>query len=205
MLTDEDLTSELKLAFEDATDGIAPAAGLIAAVHRRHRAARRRAAALRIAVPAAAACASGVVIAGVGSSPSSDGPRTVVPTAIGTGNSGSRSTVKTVAYLLKVPTDTDSSFGCIDASSAHIVPNTGVWYVAVGNGCTALVVDTDTTLPADARPIELGGVPGIYGTSDESAGVRTIYSQNPDGSWSSLTVSTKASDEALRGFYTPAN
>lgn len=206
MLTDDELTSELKLAFEDATDGLSPAAGLSAAVHRRHRAARRRATVVRIAVPAAAACAGGLVVAGSGSSPSSSGPNTVVPTAIGSnGHSGSSQTVKTVSYLLKVPTNTDSSFGCIDASAAHIVPDTGTWYVAVGPDCTAMVVDTDTTLPADATPIELGGVPGLYGTIDAQTGTRTIYSRNPDGSWSALTVSSTASDDSLRGFYTPAN
>src|SRR5437867_263083 len=100
MLTDEDLVSELKLAFERATDAISPAAGLNAAVHRRHRAARRRATALRIAVPAAAACAGGLVISSGGSGPSAHGTRAVGPTAIGTGHSGSPSTARAVAYRL---------------------------------------------------------------------------------------------------------
>ena len=206
MLTDDELTSELKLAFDEATHDLAPAAGFGAQVHRRHRAARRRAVAMRIALPAAAACAGGVVVVGTGSSPSSDAPSTRVPTASGSGQqSVSRTVARTVAYVLKVPTNSDSSFGCIDASAAHLVPDTGTWYVAVGPDCTAMVVDTDTTLPADATPLELGGVPGLYGTTDPKAGTRTIYSRNPDGDWSALTVSSNASDDSLEGFYTPAN
>ena len=206
MLTEDDLISELKLAFDDATHDLAPAAGLGATVHRRHRAARRRSVAIRIAVPAAAACAGGVVVVGTGSSPSSNAPSNRVPSASGArGQSVTRPVERTVAYVLKVPTNSDSSFGCIDASAAHVAPDTGTWYVAVGPDCTAMVVDTDVTLPAEATPIELGGVPGLYGTTDPKTGTRTIYSRNPDGDWSALTVSSNASDDSLEGFYTPAN
>src|SRR4051794_16783429 len=113
MLTDEDLTRELKLAFDEATQDIAPTAGLGATVHRQHRAARRRAVTVRMAIPAAAACAGGAMVAGGGSTPSSHAPSAqhsissvpVTPT--------SRAGVETVAYLLNVPDSAGGPFSCL--------------------------------------------------------------------------------------------
>jgi hypothetical protein len=211
MLTDDDLTKELRLAFAAATDGIDPAAGLGAAVHKQHRAARRRAVAIRIAVPAAAACAGGMAIVGTGSSPSSHAPVTRVPTASGTGQSGtghsvSRPTARTVAYVLKVPTQAPDTFNCLDDRAFSVTRDPDTWAMRVSgrDGCLLMLVDTNTTRPADARPIDLAGVPGLYGTTDERAGTRTIYSRNGNGTWSALTVSADTPDEFLRDFYTPA-
>jgi hypothetical protein len=105
---------------------------------------------------------------------------------------------------LKVPARTKASLFCIDLGS---VQHRGdVWYVAGGNGCATMVVDLHTPLPGDAKPIDLAGVPGLYGTSDAAANSRTIYSRNPDGGdWASLTVAATTPDDVLRGFYVPTN
>jgi hypothetical protein len=204
MLTDQDLANELRLAFDEATDGISPAAGLGAAVRRGHRAARRRAAALRLAVPAAAATAGGVVVAGGGAGPSSPAPTNHPMATLADGPSVSRSTAQDVAYVLKVPARTNATFFCIDLGSFS--NDSDVWYVAGGSGCATMVVDLHTSLPGDAKPIDVAGVPGLYGTSDAKTNSRTIYSRNPDGGdWSSLIVAANTPDDVLRGFYVPSN
>ena len=203
MLTDEDLTGQLRLAFADATQDMAPAPGLMAAVHRRHRAARRRGTALRIAIPAAAACAGGAVVAGGGAEPSAHPPTSSRSTSVVPTSARSRPAIRTVDYLLKVPAQAGGSFSCLDPDAAHVSPDTGTWFVAVSD-CTVMVVDTDTSLPADAQPIELAGIPGLYATTDAGTNAMTIYSGNPDGTWSALTVAADTPDQSLRGFYTPA-
>jgi hypothetical protein len=207
MLTDEDLTSQLKVAFDDATHDLAPASGLGAVVHRRHRAARRRAVAMRIAVPAAAACAGGVAVVGSGSSPSSHAPTTHHPTALASGRSGGHAKIRTVAYVVKVPDRTGPTFACLaDGAVPQPSDDTDVWYVAGPDQCMTLVVDLHVTLPADAQPIELAGVAGLYGTTDAGTDSRTIYSRNPGGDgWTSLVVAADTPDDVLRAFYTQAN
>jgi hypothetical protein len=206
MLTDEELTSELKLAFDDATQDIAALAGLGVAVRRRHRADRRRAGVLRIAVPAAAAaCAGGAAVAaGTGSGPSSHTPAAQHSLSSVPVLPSSRPHAKTVAYLLKVPAQAPSDFGCLDRVAVQVTRDADTWRVSGPDNCLLMLVDTSTLLPDDVQPIELAGVPGLYGTTDEAAGMRTIYSRNGDGSWSSLTVAADTAESSLRGFYVPA-
>src|SRR5262249_55670635 len=97
-----------------------------------------------------------------------------------------------------------ATFACLDPSAVRLARDVATWRVVGPNDCTEMVVDTDTSLPSDARPIDLAGVPGLYGTSDAKTDVRTIYSRNPDGGWSALTVAPGTSDQSLRGFYVPS-
>jgi hypothetical protein len=207
MLTDEDLTSELKLAFGDATRDIEPSPGLGATVHRRHRAARRRSAALQVAVPVAALCAGGVaVVAGGSSTSSTPAPHGAASHLTTSGPSGSRSTIATVAYLLTVPSDGGAaSFACLNSAAVQVSLGDETWYVAGVHDCKTMVIDSDASLPADAHPIDFPGVPGLYGRTDPETSSRTIYSRNPDGSWSGVTVAADTSDESLSGYYTPSN
>ena len=204
MLTDDDLTGALRLAFDDATGGLEPAAGLTAAVHRRHRAARRRSTALRVAVPAAAACAGGLAVLGGGTSPSAHGPAERHSTIAASGESTSRATTTTVAYTLRMMPRAGHAFDCLSPGALAAAHNSATWRAADG-ACTVIVVDTDAALPPDASPIELAGAPGLFGSSDAADQSRTVYSRNPDGGWSALTVAADTPDQALRGFYVPGS
>jgi hypothetical protein len=204
MLTDDDLTGQLKLAFDEVTQDIVPAAGLAAAVRRRHRAARRRSTAVKIAIPAAAAAwAGGVVIAGGGADHSKQPPATAHSAPGAPQTSSANPQIKTVAYELKVAAEPGDAFSCLDPNILRLADNPGTWLMLGGSHCTLMVVDTDASLPADAQPIDFVGVPGLYGTTDERAGTRTIYSRNPEGGWSALTVAADTPEQALREFYTP--
>jgi hypothetical protein len=202
MLTDEELTGQLRLAFDEATRQITPAPGLGAEVHRRHRRARRRAGAVRLALPvAAAACAGGAVVSGGGHhrapAPPAQAQRSTPPAPAGSGP-----VIEAASYVVTVPADAPS-FPCLDGTSKPAARGAATWVVVMGpNDCLAIVVRTDVSLPGSARPITLAGVPGLYGTTDAAAGSRTIYSRNPDGrSWSALTVSSDTPDAKLGSFY----
>lgn len=204
MLTDEELTDQLRLAFDEATRQITPAPGLGAEVHRRHRQARRRAGAVRLALPvAAAACVGGAVVSGGGHhrAPEPQAQRSTPP-----GPAGSVPVIEPVSYVVTVPSGAPS-FPCLDGTSKPAARGAATWVVVMGpNDCLAIVVRTDVSLPGSARPITLAGVPGLYGTTDAAAGSRTIYSRNPDGrSWSALTVSADTPDAKLRSFYAPSD
>ncbi|HEY7047692.1 MAG TPA: hypothetical protein VH373_10770 [Jatrophihabitantaceae bacterium] len=198
MLTDEQLTDQLRLAFDQATRDITPAPGLGAAVRRRHRQGRRRAGAVRVALPvAAAACVGGAVVSGGGHR--APAPNAQRPTP-------SVSPIRPVSYVVTVPAQAES-FSCLDGNSVPVPHDAATWVVATGpDDCLTIVVRTDVALPGSARPFSLAGVPGLYETKDAAANTRTIYSRNADGrSWSALTVTADTPDAKLRSFYAPSN
>jgi hypothetical protein len=202
MLTDDELTGELTLAFDEATQGLASSNGLGATVRRRHRSARRRSAALRYGVPAAAACAGGVAFATGGAPGSSHAPQAGHSVSSG---SGSATTAATVAYVLKVPAQASPSLTCLDPDAVQQAHGPETSWVAATGGCTTIVIDTKTSLPTDAQPIDLAGVPGLYGRIDPATHTRSVYSRNADGGWFGLTVAADTPDESLRGYYVPSN
>lgn len=199
MLTDENLTAQLRRAFDEATRDLTSRAGLGAEVRRRHRTARRRAGAARVALPvAAAACVGGVVMADGGRH------RAHVPNA--QGPAPSVSPIKPVSYRVTIPARA-KSLPCLDGQRVPAPHDAATWVVATGpNDCLTIVVRTDVASPHTARPIDLAGVPGLYETKDAAAHTRTVYSRNPGGrSWSALTVAADTPDARLRSFYAPGD
>jgi hypothetical protein len=201
MLTDEDLTRELTLAFEEGTRAIEPAPGLAAALHRRRRRARRRATALRLALPVAAAVGAGSAL--IVGQPHSHAPNAQPTTTHA--QRAPRPAIAAASYILSVPQHA-TSFHCLGNGTVPPSRDATTWVAFAKHDCLAIIVRLHVALPSDAHPADLAGVPGLYQTIDTTKGVRTIYSRNPDQhSWSAVSVAADTPDAKLVGFYVPSH
>jgi hypothetical protein len=200
VVTDQDLTQLLKRSFDELTTDVVAAPNIGTEVRRRHRIARRRVRAAQVALPAAAAASVGwVVVSGTHDAP-------VAPSAHGTGvpaaHASGRAPIRTVSYRLALPR-TSTSFPCLTAGTVQATHESTTWLVGGGTDCTMIVVQSVAALPVGAAPIELAGVPGLYGSSDADS--RTVYSRDANGAtWSAVTVAASVSDATLARFYVPA-
>jgi hypothetical protein len=201
VVTDQDLTQLLKRSFDELTTDVVAAPNLGTELRRRHHIARRRVRAAQVALPAAAAASLGWAVAsGTHTSPAAPSARAAVAPVT---HDPGRVVARPVAYRLALPR-TSTSFPCLTDGTVQATRETTTWLVGGGTDCTMIVVQSVGSLPADAAPIELAGVRGLYGSSDADS--RTVYSRDPNGgTWSAVTVAAGVSDASLARFYVPAN
>ena len=197
MLTDDTLTDLLRRSFADATDTISPAADLAVSVRRRHLSAQRRRVAVRVGVPAVAAASVGAALA----VPHQTSHRAPIAARSSSSLTISPHTVQPVSYRVAFPQDF-GPVGCVARPSSG---STLTWLYADGEcaGQVSAVIVTDTTLPADAAPLTIGTLTGLYGRTDGDS--RTVWARNTDGGYTSLTVNAATPDIAIASFFTPAS
>jgi hypothetical protein len=197
MLTDDTLTDLLRRSFADATETVTPAGDLAMAVRRRHLSAQRRRVAVRVGIPAVAAASVGAALA-LPHRSAHRAPvavRSTAPIAI------TPSSVQPVSYRVAFPQDF-GPVGCVARPSSGSVLT---WLYADGKcaGQASAVIVTDTTLPADATPLTIGSLTGLYTRTDGDS--RTVWARNADGGYTSLTVNAATPDAAIASFFTPAS
>ena len=214
MRTDDELTLLLRAGFDAATEHLAASPALATQVRRRHRVAQRRRLAVGVAVPAAATAVGTVLAVGGGRAP---GPAPIAaPTAPQSGTSAPTTSprLRPVSYRLALPTagapvDCRGKVGAVGKTAN---PNS-VWLWTENGRCQAAAVIATNQLPADAKPITLGQLTGLRGTTDSANGTRTIYAPfaagestvHPDGGWIGLTVAADTPERELVRFFVPTN
>jgi len=197
MLTDDTLTDLLRRSFADATEGVTPAADLANTVRRRHLGAQRRRVAVRVGIPAVAAASVGAALA----VPHQTSHRAPLAARSSSSLTISPRTVQPVSYRVAFPQDF-GPVGCVARPSAG---SALTWLYADGQcaGQACAVVVTYTTLPADATPLTIGSLTGLYGRTDGDS--RTVWARDADDSYTSLTVNASTPDVAIASFFTPAS
>jgi len=197
MLTDDTLTDLLRRSFADATETVTPATDLAVTVRRRHVSAQRRRVAVRVGIPAVAAASVGAALA----APHHTSHRTPIAARSSASLAISPRNVHPVSYRVAFPQEF-GPVGCVARPSSG---STLTWLYADGEcaGQASAVIVTRTTLPADATPLTIGTLTGLYGRTDGDS--RTVWAHDSDGSYTSLTVNAATPDIAIASFFTPAS
>jgi len=178
---------------------VTPTTDLVSTVRRKHVAAQRRRVAVRVGVPAVAAASVGVALA----VPAQHAATHRAPQAarVSTPLPISSSNLAQASYRVAFP----QKFGTVGCVERPASGQASTWLLEAGNcgsGVSA-VITTDTSLPADAKPIAIDGLTGVYGRTDGDT--RTVWAHNDRGSYSALTVNASTPDSDIAAFFTPAS
>ncbi len=214
MRTDDELTLMLRVGFDAATEHLAASPALAAQVRRRHRVAQRRRLAAGVALPAAATAVGAVLVVSGGRAP---GPAPIAaPSAAQSGTAGATTSprIKPVSYrvVLHAASTSPACPAGLGPVGKTADPATE-WVWSEDGTCLTAAVGFIGQLPSDAKPITLGQLSGLRGTTDPANGTRTIYAPlaagesevHPDGGWTALTVAADFPERRLVAFFVPTN
>jgi hypothetical protein len=209
MRTDDDVILLLRRSFAESTADLAVSPNLARTVRRRHTAARRRRLAVGGAVPAAAVAAGTALSLGgrtVDHRTSPEPVRTTAPTS---------APMKPVSYRIVLDTKggpTRCPKG-VAASIGKAADPDSVWVWSTNGRCVAAAVGWTAALPAGAKPIKVGILTGLYGSTDRTNGTRSVYAPlapgesqiHPAGGWNVLVLPADAPEKEIAEFFVPSS
>jgi hypothetical protein len=209
MRTDDDVIRLLRRSFAESTADLAVSPDLARTVRRGHTAARRRRLAIGVAVPTAAVAAGTALSLGGGTVDHSTSPGPVRSTA------STSAPMKPVSYRIVLntkggPTTCPKS---VAASIGKVADPDSVWVWSTNGRCVAAAVGWTAAVPAGAKPIKVGALTGLYGTTDRVNGTRTVYAPlapgesqiHPVGGWNVLVVPADAPEKEIAEFFVPTS
>jgi hypothetical protein len=205
--TDDDLIRLVRRGFAQSTADVAPSPGLARTVRRRHVAARRRRLAVGVTIPTAAVAAGAAFSLGgrtANHKPSADPVRSTAPTS---------APIKPASYriLLNAKGGPTTCPASVTRSVGKTADPSSVWVWSANGRCAAAAVGFTTALPAGAKPIKVGTLSGLYGTTDRANRTRTVFAPlapgeseiHPAGGWNVLVVPADAPDKEIAEFFVP--